>query len=212
MMAPLIFKIKTYFRLIYVLILIKKSYFNIATYSISKKYRTEQEPSNTDLIYGELSICSFLYLLTLILKDNNPNKKIYDLGCGDGKLLLSAVLLFKNLQAIGIEVIAPLQKIASDLATLRVNEINKNNSSLNIFQDSFLIKDFSDGDIIYINSAALGKSTWDVLYERFNILAKDSYLISVENKITSPLFSLIYVGMHSASWGKARVYIYQKIK
>ena len=198
-----------FFSLIYVLYAIKKSYLTISTYSISKNYRETHEPCNSELVYGELAVYSFLYLLNLIL--GRKNSKIYDLGCGDGKLVLAAVLFFKNLNAIGIESVAPLQNIASDMAQKNFNEIKKNNASLTIFQDSFLTKDFSDGDIIYINSAALRKTTWDVLCERFKSLAKNSYLISVENKINSPFFSLVYVGIHSASWGQARVYIYEKI-
>lgn len=196
------------FKLIYVLFMLKKSYKNTPTYSISKYYRETQEPNNSDLIYGELAVHSFLYLLMLIIKSKNI--KIYDLGCGDGKLLLSAVLFFKNLHAMGIEKVEPLKNIGFNIAQLRLPEIKKNHSSLSFFQDSFLTKDISDGNIIYINGAALGKASWDVLNDRFRLLAPNSYIISVEYKINNALFSLIYMGIHSASWGKARVYIYQK--
>lgn len=199
-----------YFKLLYVLILLKKLYENTPTYSISKNYRAGQASHDPDLIYGELAVHSFLYLLMLIFKPKNI--KIYDLGCGDGKLLLAAVLFFKNLHAIGIEKVEPLQKVASDIARLRLSQIKKNHSSLSFIQDSFLTKDISDGNIIYINGAALEKISWDLLNEQFKLLAKDSYIISVENKINNALFSLIYIGIHSVSWGKARVYIYKKIK
>ncbi len=197
-----------FFELWSVLNKIKKTYKHIPTYSISKEYRLSQEPKNTDLIYGELSVLSFLYLLGLIPKTKNV--KIYDLGCGDGILLLSAVLFYKRLNAVGIEKIADLQKIAVSMKKAYQADINKNHASLDFFQDSFLNKDFFDGNIVYINGAALGKATWDVLNERLNKLAKNSYLISVENKLSNPFFSMIYKGIHSASWGKARVYIYQK--
>lgn len=195
--------------LLFALYCVKKSYHNIPTYTLSKEYRMSHEPKNTDLIYGELSIHAFLYLLALIIK--NKNEKIYDLGCGDGKLLLSAALYFKKIQAVGIEKIENLTNIAKNINKLNISKINYHSSSVTFFSESFLVKDFSDGNIIYVNGCALGKTTWDALNERFNRLNKNSYLISVENKVFSPCFTMIYKGMHAASWGKTRVYIYQKI-
>lgn len=101
------------FKLIYVQKTIKTAYKNISSYSISKQYRISYEPTNPDLIYGELVVKDFLYLCALIPK--NLNCKIYDLGCGDARLLLAAVLLFKGLKAVGIEKISSLQEAASSI-------------------------------------------------------------------------------------------------
>ena len=213
-------KLKNYFsvffvrflRLIYVLKTIRFCYKAIPTYSLSKHYRVTQEPTNPDFIYGELSVCSFLYLLALIPK--NINCKIYDLGCGDGKLLLAAVLFFKNLTAIGIEKIPDLCQVASDRITRNINiniNIKKNHSCLIILEKSFLDADFSDAHIVYINGSALKNDTWNELYARLQKLNPESYVISVVRKLEGPLFRLIYAGQHTCSWGKAFVYIYQNV-
>jgi hypothetical protein len=128
------------FKLIHVLTILKKNYQSIPSYSISKQYRITQEPTNSDLIYGELSVHSFLYLLALIPKKNNA--LIYDLGSGDGKLLLSAVLFFKNLTAIGIEKVTDLQKIAFELSLALNANIQKNYSSLLFLHQDFLNTDY----------------------------------------------------------------------
>lgn len=198
------------FKLIHVLTILKKNYQSIPSYSISKQYRITQEPTNSDLIYGELSVHSFLYLLALIPKKNNA--LIYDLGSGDGKLLLSAVLYFKNLKAIGIEKVTDLQKISASLALSIQASIQKNHSRLTFLHQDFLDTDFSDANVVYINGAALKQTSWQQLCTSFKSLSKNSYVISVERKLNFPLFMLEYTGMHNASWGKARVYIYQKIK
>lgn len=196
------------FKLIYVSFTLNNAYKNIPTYSISKQYRDTQETSDPDLIYGELSINSFLYLLALITK--KMDIKIYDLGCGDGKLLLAAVLFFNNLNAIGIERVEALQSTASNIALRLQPNIAKNYCSLTFIKNSFLIQDFSDGDIILINGAALKNNTWDELAECFKKLKRGTYVISVVRKLEATLFSLVYFGMHHCSWGKAWVYIYQK--
>jgi hypothetical protein len=198
------------FKLIHVLTILKKNYQSIPSYSISKQYRITQEPTNSDLIYGELSVHSFLYLLALIPKKNNA--LIYDLGSGDGKLLLSAVLFFKNLTAIGIEKVTDLQKIAFELSLALNANIQKNYSSLLFLHQDFLNTDYFDANIIYINGAALKQTSWNQVCDSFKHLSENSYVISVERKLNLPLFMLEYTGMHNASWGKARVYIYQKIK
>ena len=212
MTVPL--KLKTYiavfilkfFKLVYVLAIVKKTYAKTPTYSISKQYRVEQEPENPDLIYGELAISSFLYLLALIPK--KMNCKIYDLGCGDARLLLSAALFYNHLKAVGIEKITTLHNIASSIVLSMLPKIIKNNCALNIIEDSFLKVNFFDADIVYVNGAALKETTWNQLCERFNHLKKGSYVISVERKFENRLFPLIYSGKHNASWGRAWVYIY----
>lgn len=214
MLISFLDKIKTYFivyflkffTLIYVLLILHKTYQKTPTYSISKQYRDTQETPNPDLIYGELSIHSFLYLLALIPKKINGN--IYDLGCGDGKLLLGAVLFFRNINAMGIEIVGTLKNVAATIALSKLRNVTLNNNTLNFIEGSFLTQDFSDASIVYINAAALKKTTWDKLEERLKKLKHNTYVISVVRKLESPLFSLVYSGMHDCSWGKAWVYIY----
>jgi len=180
---------------------LNKIYKEIPSYSISKQYRMSQEPHNPDLIYGELSVYSFLYLLVWISKNKNTLNKLYDLGCGNAKLVLAAALYFKEIQAIGIEIIADL------ITPILETGLPEN---LQIFENNFLDVDFSDGDIIYVNGAVLKESTWIQCCEKFELLNTNSHVISVVRKITSPSFVLIYSAIHSASWGNTWVYIYQK--
>lgn len=211
-------KFKTYcslfflnsFKLKYILKTIQKAYQTTPSYSMSKHYRVAHEPTNPDLIYGELSISAFLYLCALIPK--HINFKIYDLGCGDARLLLATTLYFRNLEAIGIEKIADLQIAASSIALSMQAQIAKNNSTLSVVEDNFFQRDFSDADIVYINAAAMSEETWQELHSLFEKLKVGSHIITVTRKLETQLFSLIYAGIHEASWGNARVYIYLKIK
>jgi SAM-dependent methyltransferase len=197
------------FNLLFVSYAVKKAYKHTPTYSLSKQYREEHEPSNPDLIYGELSIYAFLYLLALILKKDQA--KIYDLGCGDARLLLAAVLFFKNIHAVGIEIIPEIKNAASNIALSLQSKIHKNKSNLSIIENDFLKVDFSDAEIVYVNGVALVTSTWGEVNEKFKALNKHVYVISVERKLDEQVFELIYAQVHHASWGKARVYIFRKI-
>ncbi|MCS5709289.1 hypothetical protein CC99x_010270 [Candidatus Berkiella cookevillensis] len=199
-----------FFKFICVQETLRKAYKNIPSYSISKQYRIEYEPTNPDLIYGELSVKDFLYLCALIPK--NINCKIYDLGCGDARLLLAAVLLFKDLKAVGIEKIASLQEIASTVILPMLSKIKENNSTVTVIKDNFLHYDFSDADIVYVNAAALTDATWQALHELFEKLKVGSHIITVTRKLDTQSFSLIYTGIHQASWAKAWVYIYYKFR
>ncbi len=210
-MITSISKIKTHFeiylvnifKLLRVLSTLKKTYSKTPTYSLSKQYRAEQEPENPDLIYGELSVYSFLYLLVLVSKNKSKLNKTYDLGCGDAKLMLAAALYFENMQAVGVE------KVPALVEPILESGLPEN---LQIIQNSFLEIDFFDADLIYINGAVFQESTWLECCEKFELLNTGCYVISVVREIKSPNFILIYSALHSASWGKALVHIYRKFQ
>jgi SAM-dependent methyltransferase len=187
-------------KLMRVLHTIKKQYKPIETYSISKQYRDQHAPDNPDLIYGELNIKSFIYLLSLVSKQGKC--KIIDLGCGDGKLIIAASLYFKQLQVSGIE-------LAKDLATIGQSVSAQLKSKADIIHGDILSHDFTDVDIVYMSVSAFEEKTWQAICQKLQALPKDRTIISVARKLEGP-FQLIYVGSHRASWGPALVYIYNR--
>lgn len=195
-------------KLALVLTIIKCLYRKTPTYSISKQYRQQYEPNNPDLIYGELAIPAFIYIVSLLPKPSNC--KIYDLGCGDGKLVAAAACYFTNIEAIGIEKLSPLTQASENIIASVEAKAHKCNSNLSIITQDYLEVSFSDANIVYINGAALKEKTWQKLLQKFYELPKGSYVICVARRIESNHLKLIYKGSHRASWGPAWVHIYKK--
>ena len=174
------------FKLIFVLRYIDRVYKKIPTYSISKQYRVEQEPDNPDLIYGTLSNISFLYLLNLLHKKGCC--KIYDLGCGDARLILSAALFFKDIQATGIEKVSDLVQAAKSARLLSMAKIKKNQSTMTIMEGDFLVVNLEEAHIVYVNGAVFKEATWEQLRTKFSRLQPGSYVISVVRRIHDSQF------------------------
>lgn len=183
-------------------------YNNIPSYSISKQYREQGNSKNPDFIYGELSIESFLYLLDYIPR--KYKRKILDLGCGDGKLMLALSLYYSNVDLKGIEIIAGLADAAKYAVDNIESTLKSRNNSVFIENCDFLATNFFDADVIYCNGAAFKQNTWKQLCEKFTLLKNGRYVISVEKKIPDDNFTMLHCQRCSASWGTAIVYIFQK--
>ncbi len=183
-------------------------YRDVATYSISKQYRLEYEPDTPDLIYGELAISDFIYLLGLI--PIQKNCLCFDLGCGDSQLLISAMLFYKQMKFYGIEKIPALYDIGMTMIKQAQDRFSVSDQRVYLELKDFLTIDMSRADIIYVNAAALTDKTWITLNRRFETLEPNTYIIVVERKVISPNFKCLYSAKHKASWGNALVHIYVK--
>ncbi len=73
-----------------------------------------------------------------------PGDKVYDLGCGDGRILISAVQLYKA-QAVGVEI---SDKLANETEA-RIHRLGLDGQAKVIHGD-LLDVDFSDADVVTI--------------------------------------------------------------
>lgn len=103
------------------------------------------------------------------------NKLFYDLGCGDGRVVIEAVKKFK-VKGIGIDVNPILLKVAQLKARYHNIPINK----IKFYKDDVLKYDFQDADYIYL---FLMPELINKLKKQFQKLKKGTLIISHGFKI-----------------------------
>lgn len=199
-----IFKI---FKLKRIIKKINNLYKDTPTYSLSKQARSTQD-NNPNLVYGELSIKSFIYLLALLAKPNGC--KILDIGCGDAKLLHSAALFFKHINITGIEIVPEVYQVAQDKLNQLQSEIKDNHNQVKIINEDASTYSLQNFNIVYMCLSALEDPNWQAIVKQLESLKPGSKVISIARKINHPNFKPIYIAVHPASWGPASVYIYQR--
>lgn len=187
---------------------INQFYADKPSYTLSKEYREQKTQEDNNLIYGELSPTDFIRILLRI--PSNKRYSIIDLGCGDGKLILSASLFFNKCSLMGIEIVPPLANIAIQAAEKFQPEIQNNQSHLRIKTADLCHYDIDPFDIIYINAAAFEESVWQLVEKKLLEKGKAFYVISVERKLSYKAFTLKHQGRYQTSWGMAIVRVYQK--
>lgn len=192
-----------------ILMIIKRLYAQLPTYTLSKFYRKTLTKDNPDFIYGELNITDFLFLIDYLPGCNE--RHIVDLGCGDGKLLVAAGLYCNKTHLTGIEVVPDLAQSAILIAKKLENTIKKSQNTLQILQADFLNETIENYTHIYVNAAALSHTTWNQLRQKLLSLRAGTWIISVERKLGDDCFCLYDVVRCKGSWGNALVNLYQKI-
>jgi protein-L-isoaspartate O-methyltransferase len=78
----------------------------------------------------------------LELADPKPNETVYDLGSGDGRILITAVQRYRS-KAVGIEISEVLVKTATD----RIKQLGLQNDA-RVINGDFLQVDLSPADIV----------------------------------------------------------------
>lgn len=187
---------------------INQFYADKPSYTLSKDYREKNTQEDKNLIYGELSSTDFIRILWRI--PSNKLHSIIDLGCGDGKLILTASLFFKNCRLTGIEIVPTLANIAKQAAETFQPKIQSNHSHLQIKKADLCHCDIDSFDTIYINAAAFEESTWQLVEKKLVEKANAYYVVSVERQLPNEAFVLKHQGRYHTSWGIAIVRIYQK--
>lgn len=97
--------------------------------------------------YGELTNNGLKELFKNIETDN---KIFYDLGSGNGTLIIRSILLYNLQKAIGIELSKKRYEYAINLYNKLKNPELKN--KINFYNDDLFLIDISDADIIYISN------------------------------------------------------------
>jgi len=130
-------------------------YKEIDDYKISRDARKKQSYFYIADTYGEVDFDSFNERLKLT--EPKQNEIFYDLGLGVGKPSLVVYLNFNFSKIIGIEQLKDLyQSSKTALENLQKNYLSicqkKTNCKIDFIHGDFNNYDFTDGDIIFINS------------------------------------------------------------
>ena len=189
---------------------------DINPYYISLHYREENKIEGEEYTYGEIVANSFSQML--ITTNPKPREVFYDLGCGAGKAVFSAALLFPFLKVKGIELLPPLFEICTDLKhrfdqlIVKSPTFKKEHFDIEFLQGDLTQKDFLDGTLFFLNATCFSEEDWRMLQKKLSKLSVGARLIIVTRQLDIKNFKLIDARTYQMSWGPSSVYIYQKLK
>lgn len=186
-----------------------KLYKDVNAYVISINHRRDTEVKDEQFTYGEIIFSSFADILNVAKP--NTGEKFYDLGCGSGKAVFTAGLLYDNIEAIGIEYLQPLYDLCLEQLN-KYKQITKNKRPDNIhFVHADLVNyDFSDADIVFLNATCFNKDSWKAILTTLDKLKKGARVIITTKTLSSKKFEQIHAGTYLMSWGQNSIYIYKK--
>ncbi len=175
-------------------------YKDIDGYAISRKAQANLDYFYDANIYGEITFDSF----SNILKAAGPRKNevFYDLGSGTGKAVIMAALLYPFSKSIGVEYLKELYESSAEIG----NKLN--NPSVQFIHQDFNDYDFSDGDVIYLNSYYFYYDMYSPEFMRkMELLKPGTRIIFVKTPVIAPFLQKVHEGEYLFSWAPETVYI-----
>jgi precorrin-6B methylase 2 len=196
--------------------ILTKLYENVSPFSISLEERKLKNiQADKSFTYGEVVFYSFAQILELA--QPKPGEIFYDLGCGAGKPVFIAALVFDFAKACGVEKLENLYKLCvtlnEKLPTLpEVKELPADKKiNIQFINDDFLKVDISEADIVFINATCFHGDLWDAILARLLKLKVGARVILTTRIINIGGFKLKHQSLFLMSWGLSQVSIYERI-
>jgi len=194
-----------------------KLYKDVNAFEISVDHRNEQKIKSDEFTYGEIVPSSFAEIMSIVKP--RSNEIFYDLGCGSGKVVFLAALLYDDLIIRGVEVLPPLHELCLELKQKLKGIISKSRNfkgrplPIEFINEDLITMDYSDGDIVFLNATCYEDDTWGKkICKNLDKLKVGARVIMTTKTTESKKFELIHANTHLMSWGMNSVNIYRKIK
>ncbi len=184
-------------------------YQTVDGFALSKRARLIGDAM--EYTYGEIDFVSYIALLSLT--NPNPSTVFYDLGSGIGKAVIASAMVFKMQKCCGIELFELLHQQALHQLTL-LKEMPDYRDKADIIQfihKDFLLADFNDATLIFVNATAYFGETWERLMLRLKQMSSETLIITTSKKLPPDAFTLLSTTTVRMSWGLVSAYIQRPI-
>jgi len=165
--------------------------------------------SKSEFTYGEVEFVHMIPVLELC--EVQAGQVFWDLGCGAGKCLVAAAMLYPQIQASkGVEFLDRLY----DLCKETVNQANerKVGAPISVVHGDMLQVDWSDADLIYTSSICFPQELIDGMYEKAKLLKKGAKIITLKNFPPNEEFAIKFNLRVKMTWGRTGVYVLEKVR
>ena len=162
--------------------------------SVSKAERQEKELTGVkSLIYGEVEFHSFAKVLRKI--PVSKGAVFYDLGSGTGKAVFVARLLHDFSRCCGMELLVGLAASAAEVSAKYEDSGFRSflavEGSVELVEGSLLEKDWSDGDVVFVNSTCFDDSLMEAMGRQAERLKPGTYFVTFTKGLPSPAFEVM---------------------
>lgn len=194
-----------------------KAFNNIDGSRLSHKERNEKKIVGSEFTYGEVHFLHFLPILhfTVDTIENQGKTKpvLWDLGCGAGKVLITAALSGRLSKIYGIELLDELcdagKKACSNFEKIMEEEKLANDVKLEVIKSNMLEVDWSNADIVYMSSICFPEPLMKGIIKKASHLKKGSLIASLK-MIDDENFKFINSFRIRMTWGICDVQIMEK--
>lgn len=194
--------------------LFEKLYKDVDGRSLSLRGREENELKSKSFVYGEVVPESFYEIISDL--NPQPGQIFYDLGSGTGKAVFLAHFLFDFAQSKGIELLDTLFDASQEVYQRYEKEIlpqiahELGNKQMSLTRGDILQTDFSDADIIFMNSTCFQDDLMDALEPKLETIHANAHFISLSKPFKSPWFHQYKHKLYDFSWGQATAFYHRK--
>lgn len=186
----------------------------------SKEERQYFSYNTTTLTYGEITF-NGMYRIFQKLRElgfvETFGGVFVDIGHGSGKCVFAATLCHNFQTTYGIEILSGLYKISqkaySNWIKIRQDLSQaKRATNLSFHIGDALLLDWSNGDIVFINSTCFDKRMMQQFAKLAGRLKYGSYVITVTYKLSSKVYELVSSFEADFSWGQGIVLIHRRLE
>ena len=183
---------------------------DIDGFSVSRQARLGHDA--IEYTYGEIDFVSFIALMSLT--NPNTNTLFYDLGSGTGKAVLACAIVFNVRKCCGIELFSTLHNSAlRQLHHLqRLPDYHDKATSIHFINGDFLLIDFSDATLIFLNATAFFGEMWTAINHQLKQVKPGTIIITTSKKLSLDAFIVKKTTTVQMSWGLVRAYIHQRLQ
>lgn len=182
-------------------------------YKLSEQARSKLSYKTQAHVYGEVLPDSFRKILDVVKP--RGGEVFCDLGSGVGRPVFLASLFFPFSRLYGVEILRELNEQANLLlikyrALRHKWALQSDARDIEFIHGNFLTYDFSDADVVFMNSTCFYDELFSSLIAQSHALKKGSRVITLTRKIQSPFFTFLSGGNYRMSWGDVEVSFYEK--
>jgi SAM-dependent methyltransferase len=140
----------------------------------------------------------------------------YDLGCGSGKAVFTAAMLYDFGKCYGVELLESMYKLCCEQKVKFAQLLRQLNldptqaDRIRFIHQNLLQVDFRDGDVVFINATAFFGELWDAIVNKLYQLKPGARIILTSRKLPLKDFILLSDKRQLMSWGMNSVFIYQR--
>jgi hypothetical protein len=177
--------------------------------SISQSERKRLKVTGfSEYTYGEIDFAHIAPVFDLCKP--KPGEVFWDLGCGAGKCMLTAALLYPYLKAVkGVEKLPKLYECCKE--TLDSLSSPCEGAPITVHEGDMLEVDWSDADIIFTSSICFPSELIEGMLEKAKKLKKGARFITLKSFPPNEVFEQKFNLRVKMTWGKTGVYILEKI-